>query len=731
MTGPDEGASANAGAVPPPLPPDDPAAWYAPDLRAQYEVHPGVVVTVRRGEGERFRYEVREPAVSAGDRRALSRIAREFEGASLSRPVTREGTRERMAEGFDPKHRETIDRIVEATPAARRRIGYYALRDRKCLGGLTPLALDPNIETADARTTEDRLVVHTADYAPAVTTLPADPPFLGRFAAERVESYRVEFRGFSVPVVVYRDSLLGADPFPAKYAAFEPDLLPGDEELIAECTDRLDAVERANDTAGESVREQAQRVLSGELSARDARTWFDAARSRVRAVLADRDSGNDRDRDRDREITPPTDGYADDRLADLVYYVLRDRLGEGPLTIPVRDPNLEDVEVNRTGERMKVVPRDAIDGRIPTNLSFASESAFVDRVTRLAATGGAELTASNPTATVTVRPRPDDPPGGVVRCSVALPAASGNGPHVAIRKHASDPMTPVDLVARNGISTELVALLWMACEHHRVVLFAGASGAGKTTLVNAVLPFVPLGDRPITVDDGACELWVPHETGVSLTTRDREGASMADLATGCAHLNPDVVVIDGIDGPDSFGALADGIDAGYGILGSVRADGVETFADRALDRGLAPSVLRRLDLVAFVEHVDGDRYVGDVIEFLSEPEYRALDGDGRRRAFRRGDATIYWNAVASRGSDGEFRFDGERIALFDRLADVTDRSPSAVGAEFRRKHRYVRFLCREGIDDYDALWDFLSDLHANEAATVERVRAGLDRTTDG
>ena len=49
----------DAGAVPPPLPPDDPEAWYAPDVRSQREVHPGVVVTIRDDGSTGFTYEVR------------------------------------------------------------------------------------------------------------------------------------------------------------------------------------------------------------------------------------------------------------------------------------------------------------------------------------------------------------------------------------------------------------------------------------------------------------------------------------------------------------------------------------------------------------------------------------------------------------------------------------------------------------------------------------------------
>lgn len=222
--------------VPPPTPPDDPDAWYAPDVRAQYEVFPDVVVTVRE-EAPGFRYEVREPVLTAGDAAALDAVADHFADAHLSRPRTREGTVERAAAGLDPKHRRIVGRLVDRSHPGRRRIEYYALRDLRCLGELTPLALDADIEVADAAS--DRLVVHTVDFAPAETDLPAEPAFLDRFMSERLDSYTVPFQSFDVPVVVYREHLLGTDAFTAKYAVQEPDLLPGDEELLDECKERI------------------------------------------------------------------------------------------------------------------------------------------------------------------------------------------------------------------------------------------------------------------------------------------------------------------------------------------------------------------------------------------------------------------------------------------------------------------------------------------------------------
>lgn len=63
-------------------------------------------------------------------------------------------------------------------------------------------------------------------------------------------------------------------------------------------------------------------------------------------------------------------------------------------------------------------------------------------------------------------------------------------PNTAVARHCknqqvADAMTPVDLVQRDSISTELVNLLWLCYEHHGDVLFTGPTGVGKTTLMNA------------------------------------------------------------------------------------------------------------------------------------------------------------------------------------------------------------------------------------------------------
>ena len=704
--------------VPPPEPPDSPDAWYAPDVHDQYALGSGVVATVETENGE-FVYDVREPELSARAESDLESVLEHFADAELRRPRTRQGAVERLEAGFGPKYERAIDRLVDCSPAERRRLEYHALSELKCLGELTPHALDNRLEVASLA--DGELLVHLTDYAPAATDI-EDPDFGDRFCAERIERYTVPFAGYEIPVVRYRERSLGTDPFERKYAVLEPDLLPGDERLIDECKERVwevgvgsvDGKIAFRDRTA-VVRDRAEKLLSRRLTARNTRAWLDATRHRLRDLLADHGLA-----------VPPVDRrFADDRLDDLLYYVLRDLTGDGQLTVPIRDPNLEDIEANRVDERVKVVPRG--DGREPTNLRFDSEDAFVNVVTQLAARDGVELSASRPSAKVNLNP---DGVDQTIRCAVALPTISEDGPHISIRKQAPDVLTPVDLVDNDSAPTELVTLLWMLYEYRGVVLFSGPTGVGKTTLMNAHMPFIDYDDRPVSIDEGSREVLLPHETGVSLTTRehrdDYKNVSMADLMTETNYLNPDIEVVAEINTAASFETFGEVLQTGHGVLGTTHAEDIEKLVNRVVEKGLPAYLLREIDLVVFPRRVDGERYVGEVVELLTDREAEGLDTE----CIRKDGTTIHYSRVLERTADGGWRFAYDHPKLgdptahrglrtFDRLAGRTDRSVEAVEREFHRKHGYVEYLVREEVDDMESVFGFLSDLRTDEAATVE------------
>lgn len=160
------------------------------------------------------------------------------------------------------------------------------------------------------------------------------------------------------------------------------------------------------------------------------------------------------------------------------------------------------------------------------------------------------------------------------------------------------------------------------------------------------------------------------------------------------------------------------------MIGTTHAGDIETLVNRVIEQGLPPYLLREIDLVVFPRRVDGERYVGEVVELLDERTFRELDRGGRCGVIEKGGAEVFWNTVLWREEGGfEVAWDrGENAhATFDSLGRLTDSPREAVEAEFRRKHRYVKHLVGEGIDEFGELFELLADLQTNEAATVERL----------
>jgi len=179
-----------------------------------------------------------------------------------------------------------------------------------------------------------------------------------------------------------------------------------------------------------------------------------------------------------------------------------------------------------------------------------------------------------------------------------------------------------------------------------------------------------------------------------------------------------------------------GLYTGHGVIGTTHAGDVETLVNRVVEQNVPTYLLDEVDLLVFPRHVDGERYVGEVVEFVDEDRFREFDrerDDERCGVVRKDDATVYWNTVASRRHDGTYDFaydhpalgDGERqcrTTVFEGIAEAVDKQVETVEESFHRKHRYVRYLEREGITDGDDLFAFLADLRTDEAATVERLQ---------
>jgi type IV secretory pathway ATPase VirB11/archaellum biosynthesis ATPase len=690
--------------VPSPVQPGAQQAWYAPTVRDQYTIDPAVVATVRDGD-DGFEYGTRGPPRSQRTRIALKRVESYFDPVDIDRPRTREGTIDRVEAGLSPTYRRAVDRLTETTPAQRRRLGYHLTATIQGLGALTPLALDEKIRIADA--SDERVVVHTEDFAPARTDVSADVPSLDRFLSERLDQYTVPVFDDEIRVTVYRERVLGEDVFETKYHVHAPARLPGDGDIVTAVEKQIrdeSVGGRVRDRTA-YVRERARTLIEQRLQSVSTQSAFEGLQRRVSSLLAILGLG-----------TPPVRaGDLDQRIDDLVSVVLRDLVGEDRLTVPIRDPHLERVEANRVGERVKVVPRPgafAFDDRMPTTTTLDDERRFVTLTRRLAAAGGVELGDHTPQATVTIEPGGCGP----IDCSVALPSASASGPYVSIDKRGTHPVTAIDIVEAGMVAPELVSLLWLAIEHRQAIAFVGPERARPARLVEAHAPFVPFGDRPVTITGGTRSISLPHETGIAFqATATEQDPDRTAPSHRAADLAPDVTIMTDVEDGASYGHLQDALSAGRGLLASATARSTRSFARQADRNGIPFETLSGLDLVV---ELDSSERVGEVaaIELL-------LDSDDDRGR----------NLAGPTGTLRSMRVDGENIPgdsamepVLDTLAETTAQSRSDVIADHQRRLRYVKYLQSADVDGPEELFSFLADLQTDEAATVERIRQVVD-----
>ena len=132
-------------------------------------------------------------------------------------------------------------------------------------------------------------------------------------------------------------------------------------------------------------------------------------------------------------------------------------------------------------------------------------------------------------------------------------AISSFGPQLTITKAKLSPLSIVDLVTRGTLNYEVAAQLWLYLEGMSIrpanIIIAGGPGVGKTTLLNALFSFIPLGDRVVVIED-TLELNTFLDDSCSRLESDDE-LSLADLVKNSLRMRPERIVIGEVRGEEA------------------------------------------------------------------------------------------------------------------------------------------------------------------------------------
>ncbi len=352
----------------------------------------------------------------------------------------------------------------------------------------------------------------------------------------------------------------------------------------------------------------------------------------------------------------------------------------GPLTDVLARPDVEEVFIE--GDRVTWLDRDGRLHGLDQPTTQEENRAVIDR---LLAPTNRSLDTRNPMVQARVL-------DGDARLSAAI-APVAEGLSATIRRHSRRRHSLDGLVTSDALSPEAAAFLGVVMRGWSSVLVSGQPGAGKTSLLTALVGAAP-SDRCIRVCEEIRELTVPLTMGSYYETRPpslsgESAITLRDLVRFCLGMRCELLVVGEVRGPESF-ELTRAVNAGCGFACTVHAnsgqDALEALTNAAIMAGehVPEAMVRRIFSTAIdvVVHLDlhdrGDGVtrrevrevlavmpaVGDV--FATEPLFHRPDGPG---------TPLRWSGVLPPSLDRFDRQDGllgAKVGTGPRTTGVVD-----------------------------------------------------------
>ena len=253
----------------------------------------------------------------------------------------------------------------------------------------------------------------------------------------------------------------------------------------------------------------------------------------------------------------------------LVDKILDESVGYGKLAPLIFDEHLEEVMVNGYDRNVFVFHKRY--GHCKTNIDFKEKKSLDNLLQKIARSVGKKFDSDNPLMDARL------PDGN--RANATFAFVTPFGPSLTIRKFSITPMSIVDLIAANTVSSQLAAFLWVMVEGMGVepmnIIVTGGSGSGKTTTLNALTSFVKYPERIISIEDtmelkfGNRQNWVQMESRPKM--KGQVEVTMDDLLKNALRMRPDRIIVGEVRGKEAqtlFVAMDTGHKGSMGTLHS-------------------------------------------------------------------------------------------------------------------------------------------------------------------
>ncbi|MDJ0664056.1 MAG: ATPase, T2SS/T4P/T4SS family [Acidimicrobiia bacterium] len=279
--------------------------------------------------------------------------------------------------------------------------------------------------------------------------------------------------------------------------------------------------------------------------------------------------------------------------------------GFGPLTELLAAPHVEEIFIE--GPRISYIDD---SGRLRAHVVSTTEAELRHVIDRLLAGTNRRLDRGNAIEQAHVL-------NGTARLTAVVPPVSSRL-SATLRKYTVAEETLGSMVALDSLSPAAAAFLWATAQANTSILYSGATGAGKTTLMSAWLRAVP-SDQCIRIVEEVRELHIPlppHSSYYEASPVSLQGErrfTLRDLVKVSLAQRVDLLCVGEVRGAEAF-ELTRAVNAGCGFACTVHAnsarDALAAIVNAAIMAGenVTEQVVRRVfaNSIDFVVHLDRD-----------------------------------------------------------------------------------------------------------------------------
>lgn len=388
-------------------------------------------------------------------------------------------------------------------------------------------------------------------------------------------------------------------------------------------------------------------------------------------------------------------------MRKILHTLEKDIVGYGKIDPLMYDENVEDIGCGGVGKPLFLWHRKYEN--IKTNVIFRDEQDLDDFIMRVVHKAGKHVSIAFPIVDVTLPEKH--------RLAVSFgKEITPSGTSYTIRKFRKDPFTIVDLIENETIDESIAAYLWLLMENKMSVMIIGATGAGKTTALNAVACLVRPNFKIISAEEVA-EINLPHENWTSTIARSGFGTegegeiTLYDLIKSAVRHRPDLILVGEVRGEEAY-VLFQALATGHGGLCTLHAEDVDTAIKRLTQppMNIPSSIIPLMNCVINVKHVRTPVF----LESGKRLSSRKFTNIAEVRDASTLQEVFTWNA-----STDIFQENLAGSYLLKKMATSLDIPIEKLVDELEYRKRVLLYMAERSIRDYRSVNSVLSKYYNN------------------